>query len=89
MVEAGAVVRTFDFCEHKQYRKGTAIKCIRLVPLIAVSPIRYVLFLVVVHFAHQLGLPVYNQLCEKRFLIGEWLFSHPLSAGSPERLHAP
>lgn len=30
------------------------------------------------HFAHQLGLPVYNQLCEKRFLIGEWLFSHPL-----------
>ena len=30
------------------------------------------------HFAHQLGLPVYNQLCEKRFLIGEWLFSHLL-----------
>ena len=30
------------------------------------------------HFSHQLGLPVYNQLCEKRFLIGEWLFSHPL-----------
>ncbi len=30
------------------------------------------------HFAHQLGLPIYNQLCEKRFLIGEWLFSHPL-----------
>jgi ribosomal peptide maturation radical SAM protein 1 len=30
------------------------------------------------HFAHQLGLPVYNQLCEKRFLIGEWIFSHLL-----------
>ena len=30
------------------------------------------------HFAHQLDLPVYNQLCEKRFLIGEWLFSHLL-----------
>ena len=30
------------------------------------------------HFAHQLGIPVYNQLCEKRFLIGEWLFSHSL-----------
>ncbi len=30
------------------------------------------------HFAHQLSLPVYNQLCEKRFLVGEWLFSHPL-----------
>ena len=25
------------------------------------------------HFAHQLGMPVYNQLCEKRFLVGEWL----------------
>ena len=34
------------------------------------------------HFAHQLGLPVYNQLCEKRFLIGEWLFSHPLFGGN-------
>ena len=30
------------------------------------------------HFAHQLDLSVYNQLCEKRFLIGEWLFSHLL-----------
>ena len=25
------------------------------------------------HFAHQLGIPIYNQLCEKRFLVGEWL----------------
>ena len=30
------------------------------------------------YFAHQLELPVYKQLCEKRFLIGEWLFSHIL-----------
>ena len=30
------------------------------------------------HFAHQLGMPIYNQLCEKRFLVGEWLFSHLL-----------
>ncbi|MEE9165176.1 MAG: RiPP maturation radical SAM C-methyltransferase [Nitrospinota bacterium] len=30
------------------------------------------------YFAHKLELPVYNQLCEKRFLIGEWLFSHLL-----------
>ena len=36
------------------------------------------------HFAHQLGLPVYNQLCEKRFLIGEWLFSHPLFGDNPK-----
>ena len=36
------------------------------------------------HFAHQLGLPVYNELCETRQLIGEWLFSHPLFGDSPE-----
>lgn len=30
------------------------------------------------NFAHQLGIPIYNELCEKRFLTGEWLFSHHL-----------
>lgn len=35
-------------------------------------------------FAHQVGLPVYNQLCEKRFLVGEWLFSHILFGHTPE-----
>ena len=36
------------------------------------------------YFAHKLELPVYNQLCEKRFLIGEWLFSHLLFEDSPK-----
>ncbi|MDP6657259.1 MAG: RiPP maturation radical SAM C-methyltransferase [Nitrospinaceae bacterium] len=36
------------------------------------------------HFAHQLGMPVYNKLCEKRFLIGEWLFSHLLFGENPK-----
>ncbi len=35
------------------------------------------------HFAHQLGMPVYNKLCEKRFLVGEWLFSHLLFGENP------
>ncbi len=39
------------------------------------------------HFAHQLDLPVYNQLCEKRFLIGEWLFSHLLFGKNPKNLN--
>ena len=42
------------------------------------------------HFAHQLDLEVYKQLCEERFLIGEWLFSHILfgqSAGNREYPH--
>ncbi len=30
------------------------------------------------HFAHQIDLKVYKRLCEERFLIGEWLFSHLL-----------
>ena len=34
------------------------------------------------HFAHQLGLPVYNKLCEERFLDGEWLFSELLFGDS-------
>ena len=38
------------------------------------------------YFAHQLGLPIYNQLCEKRFLIGEWLFSHTLYGKNPKNL---
>ena len=33
------------------------------------------------HFAAQIGFPVYKQLCEKRYLIGEWLFSHLLFGG--------
>ena len=36
------------------------------------------------HFSHQLGLPVYNQLCEKRFLICEWLFSQSLFGDLPK-----
>ena len=35
------------------------------------------------HFAYQLGMPVYNKLCEKRFLVGEWLFSHLLFGENP------
>jgi len=30
------------------------------------------------HFAFQIGMAEYNTLCEKRFLIGEWLFSEIL-----------
>ena len=41
------------------------------------------------YFAHQLGLPIYNQLCEKRFLIGEWLFSHTLYGKNPKNLDYP
>ena len=33
------------------------------------------------HFAAKIGFPVYKQLCEKRYLIGEWLFSHLLFGG--------
>ncbi len=36
------------------------------------------------HFARQLGHPAYNQLCEKRFLLCEWLFSQNLFGDSPK-----
>ncbi len=35
------------------------------------------------HFAHRISIPVYNELCEKRFLTGEWLFSHLLFGDAP------
>ena len=36
------------------------------------------------HFASRIGFPAYKQLCEKRFLIGEWLFSHLLYGDGPK-----
>ena len=41
------------------------------------------------HFAHQIDLPIYNELCEKRFLIGEWLFSHLLFGHTPDNKKYP
>jgi len=35
------------------------------------------------HFAAKIEFSVYKQLCEKRFLIGEWLFSHLLFGDAP------
>src|SRR5438309_6041815 len=36
------------------------------------------------HFAYQIGPPLYEVLCEKRGLLGEWLFSHMLFRDSPQ-----
>lgn len=36
------------------------------------------------HFSKKIGSEVYDQLCEKRFLIGEWLFSHLLFGNLPK-----
>src|SRR5439155_526868 len=36
------------------------------------------------HFAYQIGPPLYEVLCEKRGLLGEWLFSHLMFRGSPK-----
>ncbi len=41
------------------------------------------------HFAHQLDLEVYKQICEERYLIGEWLFSHLLFGDSPKNREYP
>src|SRR5256712_1881847 len=36
------------------------------------------------HFAYQIGQPLYEVLCEKRGLLGEWLFSHLLFRDNPQ-----
>jgi ribosomal peptide maturation radical SAM protein 1 len=36
-------------------------------------------------FAHRIGVPLYERLCEKRALFGEWLFSYLLFRENPKR----
>jgi ribosomal peptide maturation radical SAM protein 1 len=38
-----------------------------------------------VRFAHKIGVPLYEMICEKRALFGEWLFSHLLFRDNPKR----
>jgi ribosomal peptide maturation radical SAM protein 1 len=40
-------------------------------------------------FAYQLGVPLYEVLCEKRGLLGEWLFSHLLFRDNPKNGEYP
>ena len=40
-------------------------------------------------FAHKIGIPLYEILCEKRGLIGEWLFSSILFRDNPKHGHYP
>ena len=40
-------------------------------------------------FAHRIGLPLYEVLCEKRGMIGEWLFSSLLFRDNPKHAQYP
>lgn len=42
-----------------------------------------------VHFAHRIGVPLYERICEKRALFGEWLFSYLLFRDNPKRVEYP
>ena len=42
-----------------------------------------------VHFAHKIGVPLYELICEKRALFGEWLFSYLLFRENPKRVEYP
>jgi ribosomal peptide maturation radical SAM protein 1 len=42
-----------------------------------------------VHFAHRIGVPLYEAICEKRALFGEWLFSYLLFRDNPKRNEYP
>jgi ribosomal peptide maturation radical SAM protein 1 len=42
-----------------------------------------------VHFAHKIGVPLYELICEKRALFGEWLFSYLLFRDNPKRAEYP
>jgi len=42
-----------------------------------------------VHFAHKIGVPLYEMICEKRALFGEWIFSYLLFRDNPKRADYP
>jgi ribosomal peptide maturation radical SAM protein 1 len=42
-----------------------------------------------VRFAHKIGVPLYEMICEKRALFGEWLFSYLLFRDNPKRMEYP
>ncbi|TKS60744.1 MAG: RiPP maturation radical SAM protein 1 [Nitrospira sp.] len=42
-----------------------------------------------VRFAHKIGVPLYEMICEKRALFGEWLFSQLLFRDNPKRAEYP
>lgn len=42
-----------------------------------------------VRFAHRIGVPLYELICEKRALFGEWLFSYLLFRENPKRAEYP
>jgi len=42
-----------------------------------------------VRFAYQIGVPLYETICEKRGLFGEWLFSYLLFRDNPKRAEYP
>jgi ribosomal peptide maturation radical SAM protein 1 len=42
-----------------------------------------------VRFAHTIGVPLYESICEKRALFGEWIFSYLLFRDNPKRAEYP
>jgi ribosomal peptide maturation radical SAM protein 1 len=42
-----------------------------------------------VRFAHKIGVPLYETICEKRALFGEWIFSYLLFRDNPKRTEYP
>lgn len=42
-----------------------------------------------VRFAHRIGVPLYEVICEKRALFGEWIFSYLLFRDNPKRTEYP
>jgi ribosomal peptide maturation radical SAM protein 1 len=42
-----------------------------------------------VRFAYKIGVPLYESICEKRALFGEWIFSYLLFRDNPKRVEYP
>src|SRR6266705_3689826 len=69
--------------------KYTTIQLGTLASLLKTQGIGVKTYHLYLHFAYQIGPPLYEVLCEKRGLLGEWLFSHLLFRDNPKNSEYP
>ena len=77
------VTMPFSFSKYPSIQLGT------LSALLKAKGIGVDCHYVNVRFAHQIGVPLYELICEKRALFGEWLFSYLLFRDNPKRADYP
>ena len=83
MAQVALVNMPFSFSKYPSIQLGT------LSALFKSKGVRVDCHHLNVRFAHKIGVPLYELICEKRALFGEWLFSYLLFRDNPKRAEYP